>query len=422
MRKLLLSAAFMVASFTSIAQVGIGTTTPDASAALEIESTTKGFLLPRMTLAQINAIATPAEGLMVYCLDGTTKGVLVNNGLEFISIINGESSKKSAVAAIVAAATNPAAGGTPSLADLTAVGITSLTASQTVYEEVIADAVPAPGTVLELQVIVDAVNTELAAIAAIVAAADNPAADGTPSLADLTAVGITSLTEIQTIYEVAIADAAPAPTRLTELQVIINAANYKRDTTTEIVDLTGPGGGVWMDRNLGATQVAASSTDAASYGGLYQWGRAKDGHESRTSGTTSTTVTSAAAGHGDFITAGSGTSNNWTDFADEDTLWQSNQKNPCPLGYDIPTEAELQTEITEFTSSDGTGAFLALKLPLAGRRLSSNGMLYNVGSKGHYWSSTVSSTSARSLYFYSSLDGMYDYNRANGFSVRCIKD
>jgi uncharacterized protein (TIGR02145 family) len=422
MRKLLLSAAFMVASFTSIAQVGIGTTTPDASAALELESTTKGFLLPRMTLAQIKAIVTPAEGLMVYCLDGTTKGVLVNNGVEFISIIDGESIRKAAVAAIVAAADNPAAGGTPSLADLTAVGITSLTAAQTVYEEAIADAATAPTTGAELQAIIDAANTELAAVAAIVAAADNPAADGTPSLDDLAAVGITSLTEYQTVYEEAIADAAPAPTRLAELQVIINLANYKRDTTTEIVDLTGPGGGVWMDRNLGATQVAASITDAASYGDLYQWGRDSDGHESRTSSTTATTVTTAAAGHGDFITAGSGTSNNWTDFADEDTLWQSNVKNPCPLGYRMPTEIELQNEITAFSSSDSAGAFSALKLPAAGRRSYSNGTLGDVGSFGRYWSSTVSSAEARTMYFSSSNAGIVNRERALGYSLRCIKD
>jgi hypothetical protein len=347
--------------------------------------------------------------------------VLVNNGLEFISIINGESLKKVAVAAIVAAATNPAVGGTPSLADLTALGITSLTASQTVYEEVIADAVPAPGTVSELQVIIDAVNTELAAIAAIVAAADNPAVGGTPSLADLTAVGITNLTEIQTLYEVAIADAAPAPTRLAELQVIINTANYKRDTTTEIVDLTGPGGGVWMDRNLGATQVAASSTDGDSYGDLYQWGRAKDGHESRTSAVTATTVTSAAAGHGDFI-AGAGADINWTDFADENDLWQAGLNDPCPTGYRIPTEIELQIEITAFSTNDADGAFSALKLPLAGNRDRSNGTLSNEGSNGLYWSSTVSSTNARNLYLFGHNAGMYDGSRASGLSVRCIKD
>ncbi|MCB4808287.1 hypothetical protein LG651_08485 [Tamlana sp. 62-3] len=48
------------------AQVGIGTTTPDASSILDIESTTQGVLTPRMTTAQRLAIATPAEGLLVF--------------------------------------------------------------------------------------------------------------------------------------------------------------------------------------------------------------------------------------------------------------------------------------------------------------------------------------------------------------------
>ena len=46
--------------------VGIGTATPNVSSLLDITSTTKGFLPPRMTTTQKNAIATPAAGLMVY--------------------------------------------------------------------------------------------------------------------------------------------------------------------------------------------------------------------------------------------------------------------------------------------------------------------------------------------------------------------
>lgn len=49
--------------------MGIGTTTPDASAILELKSTTMGFLMPRMTHAQILAIAAPATGLMAYDID-----------------------------------------------------------------------------------------------------------------------------------------------------------------------------------------------------------------------------------------------------------------------------------------------------------------------------------------------------------------
>ena len=56
---------FLFSPFT-FAQVGIGTTSPDASAELEILSTDKGVLIPRMTQAQRTAIPTPAEGLLVY--------------------------------------------------------------------------------------------------------------------------------------------------------------------------------------------------------------------------------------------------------------------------------------------------------------------------------------------------------------------
>lgn len=50
--------------------VGIGTNTPQASAALDISATNKGFLLPRLTEAQRLAIANPAKGLLVYQTDG----------------------------------------------------------------------------------------------------------------------------------------------------------------------------------------------------------------------------------------------------------------------------------------------------------------------------------------------------------------
>ena len=54
---------------STYAQVGIGTSSPDASAALDITSTTKGLLLPRMTNAQRLAIASPVAGLQVFVTD-----------------------------------------------------------------------------------------------------------------------------------------------------------------------------------------------------------------------------------------------------------------------------------------------------------------------------------------------------------------
>ena len=50
----------------SFGQIGIGTNTPNASAMLDISSTSKGFLTPRMSLFQRQAISSPANGLMVF--------------------------------------------------------------------------------------------------------------------------------------------------------------------------------------------------------------------------------------------------------------------------------------------------------------------------------------------------------------------
>jgi hypothetical protein len=58
--------------------------TPNASAQLQVDSTTQGFLPPRMTTTQKNAIATPAAGLMVY--DTTLNLISVYNGTMWISL------------------------------------------------------------------------------------------------------------------------------------------------------------------------------------------------------------------------------------------------------------------------------------------------------------------------------------------------
>ncbi len=59
----------MLFTYLSFAQVGIGTYSPDASSVLDVSSTNKGLLLPRMTTVERDAITSPAEGLMVYNTD-----------------------------------------------------------------------------------------------------------------------------------------------------------------------------------------------------------------------------------------------------------------------------------------------------------------------------------------------------------------
>jgi len=61
------------------AQTGIGTTSPNASAKLEIAATDKGLLIPRMTIAQRGSISLPANGLLIYQTDGVV-GFYVNTG------------------------------------------------------------------------------------------------------------------------------------------------------------------------------------------------------------------------------------------------------------------------------------------------------------------------------------------------------
>jgi len=187
-------------------------------------------------------------------------------------------------------------------------------------------------------------------------------------------------------------------------------------------------GECWLDRNLGADKVADSSTDAVSYGDLYQWGRATEGHEKRSASLTNNYATSATA-----IGSWSGLSIvpvvapwDWLQTED-DNLWQgvSGINNPCPTGFRLPTETELNNEKSSWISQDSDGAMASpLHLPMAGAR-SGVGTIINLGGVGYYWSSTVHTDASKSYY----LDfedgycwGVTEEIRYAGFSVRCIKD
>ncbi len=281
MKKLVLSVAFIAATTMSFAQVGIGTTTPEASAVLDLTSTTQGLLPPRLTEAQMNAVTSPVEGLMVYCSDCVAKGMYVFTG--------------------------------------------------SAWEQL--------------------AGQDLA--------------------------------------------------------------------TQEVISSSGE---IWMNKNLGALRVATSSTDAAAYGDLYQWGRTTDGHEKRNSTTAAGPVASGSEG-ANFITG----SPAWLSSIDN-TRWgvPKTANDPCPTGYRVPTETELNAERLLFPTNNAAGAYNSeLKLPSAGYRQYSTGALDNVGTTGYYWSSNMSMTltsvtsSSRSSSNNSHIANNY---HAYGFSVRCIKE
>jgi hypothetical protein len=74
----------LLSSSSACAQVGINNATPDASAELDVKSTTRGFLAPRMTGAQMNAIASPASGLAVYNSDSAS--YCIYNGTAWLKV------------------------------------------------------------------------------------------------------------------------------------------------------------------------------------------------------------------------------------------------------------------------------------------------------------------------------------------------
>lgn len=88
---LIKTALFLFLLQTSLnAQVGLGTSTPASSAQLDVFSSTKGFLPPRLTHVQRNNIASPVAGLQIWCNDcGSSGQMQVFNGTCWTDMVGG---------------------------------------------------------------------------------------------------------------------------------------------------------------------------------------------------------------------------------------------------------------------------------------------------------------------------------------------
>ena len=86
MKKLIFLIGLCIATFNLNAQVGIGTNAPDASAMLDVTTTTKGILFPRMTSAQRQNIPGPAVGLYVF--DTDTKSLWYYDGALWVNTVS----------------------------------------------------------------------------------------------------------------------------------------------------------------------------------------------------------------------------------------------------------------------------------------------------------------------------------------------
>ena len=212
-------------------------------------------------------------------------------------------------------------------------------------------------------------------------------------------------------------------------------------TTYTYADVTNTStGDTWLDRNLGANQVATAFNDHLAYGALYQWGRhflsaggSGDDHEciywtDSVSGipvfdTTSSLAATDYPGHPFFIISNVSPCD-WR-VPQNNNLWQgvSGLNNPCPDGYRLPSAGELNDERMSWSSNNYIGAYASpLKLVTSGTRRWDNGLLNAAGGYGYCWGSTIYGTDVSALRFWNSGAGIVNPRRANGYPVRCIKD
>jgi hypothetical protein len=340
MKKLFLKLtyAFVFFAFVSVhAQRGIGTNTPNSAAILELKSSTKGFLPPRLTISEAQGIINPPEGLTFYCTDCDVKGVFFFNGTSFVGLVDG-------------------------------LGL-------------------------------DAANSSTVVLIQIGLRANTLGISSVVTIAQLNAIlplleGVNG--SYQSFYRANIdsnVSLFSEPATRDEVQSAISVVNAFQSPTT----VAGQNGTVWMDRNLGASQVATTFNDAASYGYLYQGGVKIPG----------------------WVRGGGN--------ADSDTWSEGSRgsKDPCPGGFRVPTMVELKDEADswdDFIDFEGPMGG-SLKLPAAGAHMSGDGSFVGLGAVGLYWSSTFDNDGRRyRLYFTSSIYDFFADSNDWGFSVRCIKE
>jgi len=225
-------------------------------------------------------------------------------------------------------------------------------------------------------------------------------------------------------------------------------------------------GVIFMDRNIGAVNLTYNSV--GSFGLFYQWGRKEPflGANAQT-GTTFKQYNYWSNGSGfmagitsigafgvrdvsavsglpeyahrnphQFITSTSAPYYTWEGLSGADnSLWASSgvrsPNDPCPVGWRVPTSAEMMALFSARTSSPpgGPGVLFERKLclPYAGGIDFSTGQLFGVGTDGYYWTSDTSGATAKVLHIRDDGAGGISMTienafRANGYSVRCVKD
>lgn len=401
--------------------------TPNESAGLDVDFNNKGFLPPRLTTSQRDAMANPAAGLMVYnttfnCLqvnEGTPAspywicitGIYIDASTNGTGIVSGYGTDGGCAAPVFS--DDLIVGEDASAITLTVqANVTTLGTYTLVAGPTNGVTFTASGTFTSLGC-QDIVFT----------------ASGTP-----TAAGATTWEAISNPLMSATTTVLPPPPVYRAGYVHCDAAN-----PTTIVEVFNPATNrTWMDRNLGADQLPAFKNNAEGYGSLFQWGRFADGHQCvdhfginpnyATSGVYFSSLASTSASNqgnawdGLFILNGN-IPFDWLSTQDPN-LWigETGANNPCPTGYRLPSIAEFQAEAATWSSNNNDGAYASpLKIPQNGQRLRTNGNL-NYTASAFYWTTTVDGIRTRGFLISATTTGSVNNDRAIGNPVRCIKD
>jgi uncharacterized protein (TIGR02145 family) len=407
MKSLYLFCLMLLSGIFTFAQVKVSQSggAPAGSAMFEIESSSAGFLPPRMTTLERDGITNPAEGLIIFNMDSGCPNYFFGGewyawcgslpigtitGLDCDNAINSGTLTDEVTAAGVSSVIAYTGGNGIAYAgqSVTSTGVSGLTATL------------GPGTFANGSGTVSYTIT------------GTPTSSGNATFALNLGGQACSL----------VRNVGAAPFNGSNCGLGVVSFTYNGELVT-YGTVAGANGRCWLDRNLGALQVSSSSTDVNSFGDLFQWGRGDDGHQSRSSGTLATLSSTNTPGHGFFITSTSAP-DDWINPQNAN-LWQgvNGVNNPCPTGWNIPTGTEWETERDSWTNGQNTvGAFASpLKLSLAGYR-PGNGVISETGNLGGYWTSATSSSSSREFVFNSSIALLSVSARVTGYSVRCIKD
>jgi hypothetical protein len=396
-------------------QRGIGTNSPDTSAILELASTSKGFLPPRMSTTERNGISTPPTGLVIY---NTTAACLQwFNGVlwfdTFTQTTEGLPNNNLTLGAITYQG--------KSVVDAIGIGYNG-------------EAVLAGSTITV--VLNNTAGTEqgygLSATDAgsglIYAATGTILANATNVLVELTHNAMVMPVLESGLLTMALTGASNTINLAPRIDIKSIPAS-----ATQVTDVV-YGTQTWMDRNLGARRVPTAFTDVFSYGNHYQWGRPADGHEITVYNGTANNAgrgladatdlealsADAYPSYANFIVTEVGTKD-WLDPQAGPDRWAIASQGPCPVNYHVPTPAEwlIAYNFGGPWTNNAVAYNSALRLPSAGYRLSGNGNYR--GTFGYYW---CGSTSNHFFLYSASIPPIRGnpITRADGLTVRCLKD